>query len=409
VVKPDAISLKQARRIALTAQGLSGAQPEPKATRWATLGKVIDDLNLLQIDSVNVLSRSHYLPLFSRLGSYDRNILDRHTLHDRKRQCFEYWAHEASLLPHRFQPLLRWRMDDARNGKGIYKGLTRFASQQPQVIERTLEKVRAEGPLRPRDFGQPAVRSGEWWGWNDHKTALEYLFWTGDVTTARRDGFERVYDVPERVLPEAALNAPTPSRADAVRELARQSARALGIATETDIRDYFRLPVDDARRAVSELAEAGDIREVQVEGWSKPAFIWSDARPARRFDRATLLSPFDPLVWNRDRAHRLFGFHYRIEIYTPAPERQYGYYVLPVLLGEDLVGRFCMKADRQAGTLRINAAWHEDDVRPDTVAEAIAPTLADMAQWLGLERVQVADRGNLAKGLASSLTSFPRA
>jgi uncharacterized protein len=409
VVKPDAISLKQARRMALTAQGLSGAQPEPKATRWATLGKVIDDLNLLQIDSVNVLSRSHYLPLFSRLGSYDRNILDRHTLHDRKRQCFEYWAHEASLLPHRFQPLLRWRMDDARNGKGIYKGLTRFASQQPQVIERTLEKVRAEGPLRPRDFGQPAVRSGEWWGWNDHKTALEYLFWTGDVTTARRDGFERVYDVPERVLPEAALNAPTPSRADAVRELARQSARALGIATETDIRDYFRLPVDDARRAVIELAEAGDIREVQVEGWSKPAFIWSDARPARRFDRATLLSPFDPLVWNRDRAHRLFGFHYRIEIYTPAPERQYGYYVLPVLLGEDLVGRLCMKADRQAGTLRINAAWHEDDVRPDTVAEAIAPTLADMAQWLRLERVQVADRGNLAKGLASSLTSFPRA
>lgn len=402
MARSDAISLKQARRIALTAQGLSGSQPAPKATRWTTLSRAIDDLNLLQIDSVNVLSRSHYLPLFSRLGAYDRDVLDRHTLNDRKRKCFEYWAHEASFLPHRFQPLLRWRMDDARNGQGIYKGLTQFAKDRPQVIEQTLQRVRAEGPLRPRDFGQPAVRSGEWWGWNDNKTALEYLFWTGDVTTAKREGFERIYDVPERVLPGEALNAPTPSRADAMRELARQSARALGIATETDIRDYFRLPVACTRQAVQELAEQGEILEVPVEGWNKPAFVWKDARPARRFDRATVLSPFDPLVWNRDRAHRLFGFHYRIEIYTPAPKRQYGYYVLPVLVGEDLVGRLCMKADRQAGTLRINAAWHEDDVPAGNVAEAIAPTLAEMAQWLGLERVEVTERGNLAQALRSS-------
>lgn len=400
--KPDVISLKQARRIALTAQGLSGHQPEPKATRWTTLGKAIDDLNLLQIDSVNVLSRSHYLPLFSRLGSYDRDVLDRHTLADRKRKCFEYWAHEASFLPHRFQPLLRWRMDDARNGQGIYKGLTQFAKEKPQVLEQTLQKVRQEGPLRPRDFGQPAVRSGEWWGWNEHKTALEYLFWTGDVTTARRDGFERVYDVPERVLPDEALNAPTPDRTDAMRQLARQSARALGIATETDIRDYFRLPLKCARQAVQELVEAGDIAPVQVEDWTRPAFIWKDARPARKFARATVLSPFDPLVWNRDRAHRLFGFHYRIEIYTPAPKRQFGYYVLPILAGEDLVGRLCMKADRQASTLRINAAWHENDVAPGPVAEAISPTLEQMAGWLGLERVEVAPRGNLAKALRNS-------
>jgi uncharacterized protein YcaQ len=402
VPKPDAINLKQARRIALTAQGLSGNQPEPKATRWSTLGRTIDDLNLLQIDSVNVLSRSHYLPLFSRLGSYDRDVLDAHTLGDRKRKCFEYWAHEASFLPHRFQPLLRWRMDDARNGQGIYKGLTQFAKEKPQVLDRTLEKVRQEGPLRPRDFGQPAVRSGEWWGWNEHKTALEYLFWTGDVTTAKRDGFERVYDVPDRVLPQDALDAPTPDRADAMRELARQSARALGIATETDIRDYFRLPVQCARQAVQELAEEGDIAQVQVAGWSKPAYVWKDARPARKFDRATVLSPFDPLVWNRDRAHRLFGFHYRIEIYTPAPKRQFGYYVLPILVGEDLVGRLCMKADRQASILRINAAWHEDDMPPGPVAEAISPTLKQMAGWLGLERVEVSDRGNLAKALRTS-------
>ncbi len=396
------ISLKQARRIALTAQGLSGSQPPARATRWNALGKAIDDLNLLQIDSVNVLSRSHYLPLFSRLGAYDRSLLDRHTLAHSNRRCFEYWAHEASLLPPRFQPLLRWRMDDARNGQGIYKGLTQFASQNRQVLERTLEKITREGPLRPRDFGETAVRSGEWWGWNDTKTALEYLFWTGDVTTARRDGFERVYDVPDRVIPADILDTPTPPRAEAMRELARQSARALGIATETDIRDYFRLPLADARRAVQELAEQGDIREMQVEGWNKPAYLWRDARPARKFDRATVLSPFDPLVWNRDRAHRLFGFHYRIEIYTPAPRRQFGYYVLPVLVGEDLVGRLCMKADRQAGTLRINAAWHEDGVAPGEVAEAIAPTLAGMAQWLELERVEVAARGNLASALRTS-------
>lgn len=398
---PERIGLRQAQRIALTAQGLSGGQPQPKATRWATLGKAIDELNLLQIDSVNVLSRSHYLPLFSRIGPYDRDVLDRHTLARSRRQCFEYWAHEASFLPHRFQPLLRWRMQDARDGLGIYKGLTRFASEQPQVIEQTLERVRAEGPLRPRDFGQPAVRSGEWWGWNEHKTALEYLFWTGDVTTAHRDGFERVYDIPERVLPDAAFNASTPHRTDAMRELVRQSARALGIATETDIRDYFRLPVEDARQAVAELAEAGDLLPVEVEGWSKPAFVWKGAGAARKFARATVLSPFDPLVWNRDRAHRLFGFHYRIEIYTPAPKRQFGYYVLPILAGEDLVGRLCMKADRHNSVLRINAAWHEDDIPPGPVAEAIAPTLANMADWLGLERVEVTDRGNLAEALGA--------
>jgi uncharacterized protein YcaQ len=402
MARSDAISLKQARRIALTAQGLSGSQPMPRATRWTTLAREIDKLNLLQIDSVNVLSRSHYLPLFSRLGAYDREVLDRHTLNDRKRECFEYWAHEASLLPHRFQPLLRWRMEDARNGQGIYKGLTQFAKERPEVIATTLQRVREEGPLRPRDFGQPAVRSGEWWGWNDNKTALEYLFWTGDVTTSRRDGFERIYDVPERVLPDHAINTPTPARADAMRELARQSARALGIATKTDIRDYFRLPVEDARRAVEELAETGDIRQVQVEGWTRPAYLWKDARPARRFERAAVLSPFDPLVWNRDRAHRLFGFHYRIEIYTPAPKRQFGYYVLPVLVGEDLAGRLCMKADRQADTLRVNAAWREDDVQPGPVAEAVAPTLVEMAQWLGLNRVEVTQKGNLAKALRTT-------
>lgn len=402
--RTDGISLKQARRIALTAQGLAGSQPPQKATRWATLSKAIDKLNLLQIDSVNVLSRSHYLPLFSRLGAYDRDVLDRHTLASSKRQCFEYWAHEASLLPHQTQPFLRWRMEDARNGLGIYKGLIQFARNQPQVIEQTFQKLRAEGPLRPRDFGQPAVRSGEWWGWNEHKTALEYLFWTGQVTTARRDGFERVYDVPERVLPDAIINTPTPPRREAMRELARQSARALGIATETDIRDYFRLPVEDARSAVNELAEAGDICEMQVEGWSKPAYLWHEARPARKFDRATVLSPFDPLVWNRDRAHRLFGFHYRIEIYTPAHKRQFGYYVLPVLAGEDLAGRLCMKADRQAGILRINAAWYEDDAKPAEVAGAIAPTLTAMAGWLCLERVDVAKRGNLAKALNAAVS-----
>ena len=402
--RPHRISPKTARRLALTAQGLSGAPPEPgKATRWQALSKVIDRLNLLQIDSVNVLSRSHYLPLFSRLGGYDKTVLDRHTLAAKNRRCFEYWAHEASILPYRYQPLLRWRMDDARNGTGIYKGLVEFARDKPQVIADTLARVRAEGPLRPRDFGQPAVRSGEWWGWNDHKTALEYLFWTGDVTAASRDGFERLYDVPERVLPDDTHAAATPERADAVRDLARHSARALGVATETDIRDYFRLPVDDARQAVAELAENGELHRVEVKGWSKPGYIWHQAKSARSFGHTTLLSPFDPLVWNRERAERLFDFRYRIEIYTPAPKRRFGYYVLPVLVGEHLAGRLCMKADRQEGTLRINAAWHEADADPGATAEAIAPALHSMSRWLELERVEIAPRGNMATALRDAV------
>ena len=400
MARPQRISLKSARRLALTAQGFSGAQPAPgKATRWQALSKVIDNLNLLQIDSVNVLSRSHYLPLFSRLGSYDKTVLDRHTLAAKNRRCFEYWAHEASILPYRYQPLLRWRMDEARNGTGIYKGLVKFADEKSQIIEHTLEKVRAEGPLRPRDFGQPAVRSGEWWGWNDNKTALEYLFWTGDVTTASRDGFERLYDVPDRVLPDYTNTAPSADRADAIRVLARHSARALGISTETDIRDYFRLPVADTRQAVADLVENGELHMVEVHGWNKPGYIWHQAKSARSFERATVLSPFDPLVWNRDRAERLFDFRYRIEIYTPAPKRQFGYYVLPVLIGEQLSGRLCMKADRQAGVLRINAAWHEDGVVPGAAAQAIAPALHDMSRWLDLERVEIAGQGNMATAL----------
>jgi uncharacterized protein YcaQ len=403
MTRPDRISLKAARRLALTAQGFSGNQPDTRGnTRWQTLSKVIDNLNLLQIDSVNVLSRSHYLPLFSRLGAYDKAVLDKHTLAPKNRRCFEYWAHEASFLPFRYQPLLRWRMDDARDGKGIYGGLVKFAKEKPQVIEQTLEKVRKEGPLRPRDFGQPAVRSGEWWGWNEHKTALEYLFWTGDVTASCRDGFERLYDVPDRVLPDEYHARPAPQRTDAIRELARHSARALGIATETDIRDYFRLPVADARQAVAELVESGELHTVEVQGWTRPGYIWHEAKSARSFNRATLLSPFDPLVWNRDRAERLFDFRYRIEIYTPAPKRQFGYYVLPILVGEKLAGRLCMKADRQAGVLRVNAAWHEDDIDAGATAEAIAPALADMQQWIGLERVEVVKRGSMAAALAKS-------
>ncbi len=404
MARPQRINLKSARRLALTAQGFSGAAPEPgKATRWQALSKVIDRLNLLQIDSVNVLSRSHYLPLFSRLGSYDKSILDRHTLAAKNRRCFEYWAHEASILPYRYQPLLRWRMDDARNGTGIYKGLVEFARDKPQVIAETLARVRAEGPLRPRDFGQPAVRSGEWWGWNDHKTALEYLFWTGDVTTASRDGFERLYDVPERVLPADTHSVSTPDRADAIRDLARHSARALGISTETDIRDYFRLPVADARQAVADLVENGELHMVEVKGWNKPGYIWHQAKSARSFDHATVLSPFDPLVWNRDRAERLFDVRYRIEIYTPAPKREFGYYVLPVLIGEQLAGRLCMKADRQAGTLRINAAWHEDGVNPTTASQAIAPALHTMSRWLELERVEITGQGNMATALQGAV------
>lgn len=376
------LSASDARRIALAAQGFGPARP--KVINHGHLRRTIERLGLHQIDSVNVLARAHYLPAFSRLGSYDRSLLDRAAWGPNgERRLFEYWAHEASLLPLSIHPLLRWRMARADRGEAGYQGLRVFAGERRAEAMRVLDRIRAEGPLAASDFERS--RSG-WWEWSDSKRMLEWLFWAGHITTAtRRPSFERVYDLPERVIPSEILSLPTPEEAEALRRLVDISARALGVATVGELRDYFRLRPVDAKRAVAELVEAGTLVPVRVPGWP-PAYVHREARRPRRIVARALLAPFDPLVWERARTERLFGFRYRIEIYTPVVKRQHGYYVLPFLLDERLVGRVDLKADRKASTLRVHAVHLEPDTPPDAMQE-LSEELTELAAWLGLDRV----------------------
>ncbi|HMR30022.1 MAG TPA: winged helix-turn-helix domain-containing protein [Geminicoccaceae bacterium] len=400
----EALSLVQARRIALAAQGLAGPRPAAPPGS-AVLLRMIGRLGLLQLDSVSVLARAHYLPLFSRLGSYDRGWLDRAAAHDgrvlapRRRRLFEYWAHEASLLPVEAQPLLRWRMERAMRGEGTWSGLARWARDNPQTVERVFREVEERGRLGVSELAEAGRRSGSWWGWNDGKAALEWLFWTGRLTASGRRGFERIYDLPERVLPEAVRALPTPEPGEAHRRLLRIAADALGVATASDLRDYFRLPLATSQRALAEIVEAGELRPVRVEGWRQQAYLAPSARLPRRATARALLAPFDPLVWERDRTERLFGFRYRIEIYTPASKRQHGYYVLPFLMGERLAARVDLKSERSAGRLLVRAAHGEPSIDRSTTAEALALELGLMAGWLGLGRVEVETRGDLAPDL----------
>jgi len=384
----ERLSIGQARRIALAAQGFGVRYPA--AVSAGHLRRTADRLSLHQIDSVNVLSRAHYLPAFSRLGRYDRALLDDLAWGRRtKRKLFEYWAHEASLLPLDLHPLLRWRMADADQGLGGWSGLRAFAGERRNEAEAVLDRIRFEGPLGASDFDEDKSRSG-WWEWGDSKRKLEWLFWAGHITTAtRRNGFERVYDLTERVIPKDILDQPTPDRAAAHRALIARAAAAMGVGTETDLRDYFRTGVADSRTAIAELAEEGILRPVTVDGWRQPAWLHHQARRPRRIEARALLVPFDPLIWERDRTQRLFDFHYRIEIYTPAEKRRYGYYVLPFLLGDRLVARVDLKADRQARLLRVQSTHLEESAPPGT-HEQLAETLDEMAVWLGLERVHFA-------------------
>jgi uncharacterized protein YcaQ len=369
---------------------------------------VLDRIAILQLDSVNVLCRSHYLPLFSRLGPYPRELIDRmaaHTAGPVRRELFEYWAHEASLVPLDMHPLFRWRM--ARAHLDPWGGVRRVAEQNPHLLDEIRELVKRDGPIRANQTGHAPRerRPGDMWNWHVGKVLLEYLFFAGEVTAARRVNFERLYDIPERVLPAETLGTPTPAPEDAHRELIRRAARAYGVATEPDLRDYFRLSHAVSKRAVAELVEAGDLIPVEVEGWTAPGYLWHQARLPRRVSARALLSPFDPLVWFRERTERLFGFHYRIEIYTPQPKRIFGYYVLPFLLGDALVARVDLKSDRQAGALRVQSAWLEDGADADHVAGELAEELRITAEWLGLSRVQVVPRGTLASRLSVALNS----
>ena len=367
---------------------------------------IVQRLGLLQLDSVNVFVRAHYMPVFSRLGPYDRAVLDRlagHTSGRLNRRLVEYWAHEASLVPLTTHPLLRWRMEQLT---GAWGSMQRILTEQPQLVADTLRLVADAGPIRAGDteFARPDPQPGQMWNWHDGKIALEHLFYTGQVMAARRINFERLYDLPERVLPETIRSTPTPSREDAQRELVRISAAALGIATEPDLGDYFRLPRADSKLRVAELAASGELQPIEVRGWEAPAYLWHEAPRPRPIRTRALLSPFDPLIWFRSRAERLFGFRYRIEIYVPAAKRVHGYYVLPFLLDETLVARVDLKSDRQAGVLLVQGTFAQPGAEPERVAAELAAELAATATWLGLDGgVVVRRNGDLAPALAAAV------
>ncbi|EFC82498.1 winged helix-turn-helix domain-containing protein [Parafrankia sp. EUN1f] len=454
-VRPEQLSAAQARRLALAVQGFGRPRPVALPGRRHLRG-LLDRVGLLQIDSVNVLARSHYLPGWSRLGPYSRAALDDYV--HRERRAFEYWAHEASVVPVAWQPLLRWRAEAALAGEGMWRGVAAFGRERADYVAAALAEVTRRGPISAAELPGPGRGGGSWWGWTDGKRALEYLFWTGQVCAAgRRATFERVYDLPERVLPADVLAVPTPEPAQAHRALLLHAADRLGVATAGDLADYFRLPARLARPRLAELVEAGDLLPVRVEGWSSPAYLRPGLVIPRRVDAAALLSPFDSLIWERSRTRRLFGMDVKLEVYTPAPRRRYGYYVLPFLLGDRLVARVDLKADRAAGVLRVLAAWAHDpteptdpaepaepagpgeltepadpaelvggvaapasvpamaSARPSTaggqppaavvVAEALAIELLGMSAWLELGPVEVAPRGTLAGPLRRALAA----
>lgn len=379
------LSLAQARRIALAAQGLHQERIDTPSVRH--LRRALERSHLLQIDSVNVLVRAHYMPLFSRLGAYDRELLEKAAYHRKKREAFEYWGHEASLIRLDLHPLFRWRMARAARGEGIYGGLARFGQEKRAFIEEVRREIETRGPIGAGELSIGGKGQGSWWGWSDGKRALEWLFWAGEVTTATRRGFERIYDLPERVLPSEIMNAPTPSEEEAQRELLRLSIRALGIASERCLRDYFRLEPQDSKARILELVESGDLIPVTVEGWNGPVYLDPQAKLPRRVEARALVSPFDPIVWERTRTERLFDFRYRIEIYTPVEKREFGYYCLPFVLGDRIVARVDLKADRARGDLIVHSIHPEASASPDEIAPALGEELRLMAHWLGLDSI----------------------
>ena len=400
----EQITPKTARRIALSAQGF-GRTP-PAAPGRKHVRDVVRKLGVVQIDSVNVVTRTHYLPAFSRLGDYPREALEAEAWGVR-RGLFEYWGHEASLMPMELQPLLRWRMARAEAGE-MWTGLSRFGRERRDYIDGVLKEIERRGPVTGGDFNDAPRGAPGWWSWSDGKRALEWLFWAGMITTKTRRGFERVYDLTERALPARILDLPTPDEADAQRELIRLSAGAMGVATMADLRDYYRLPLAETKARIAELVEAGELTPVEVKGWRQTAYRAPDARTPRKVAGAALLSPFDNLIWARDRTERLFGVRVRLEIYTPAHKRAHGYYVLPFLENETITARVDLKSDRKAGVLLVQAAWREPDATAETPAR-LATELRRMSAWLGLGEVAVAGKGDLAGALKARLEQMVEA
>ena len=392
----DSLSAAQARRVALAAQGF-GKPRAPVGTRQLNL--FMHRIGALQLDSVNVFERSHYLPALARLGAYDKAALDRLAFGKRS-PYVEYWARQAALIPVESWPLWGWFMQRERSGVGRSKT---WGTSNPQMIDFLLRELAEKGAMPASAFEHEANRrNGPWWGWSDVKVGLEVLFMEGRVAVAGRTRFERVYDLPERRIPAQYLGRVIP-KAEAIRELVRFAVGAHGVGTLRDITDYFRLPYQaDVKVALTELIEAGDILPVSIEGWGQRAYLHRDARIPRRIESAALLTPFDPLVGERDRSLRMFGFHYRIEIYTPAPQRVYGYYSLPILIDEAIVGRIDLKSDRQNGVLRVQSAWREGSAA-DGLEPRIAQLLRETAAWQGVAGIEVVARGDLADALANEL------
>ncbi|HET6562794.1 MAG TPA: crosslink repair DNA glycosylase YcaQ family protein [Marmoricola sp.] len=394
----ESLSAVQARRVALAAQGF--LDPRHTTPTMRTLTRTLARTQVLQIDSVNVLQRAHYMPLLSRMGPYDVELLHRAS-ERRPRRLVEYWAHVAAFMPVELWPAMQHRMRHHRRAGHEWFGMR----HSPELVASLLAEVRERGGSTARDLdgGLPRVKDNWGWNWSETKKALEYLFSAGELAVARRNSaFERVYDLPERVLPPEVLAAPEPTEAEAHRELVRRAARAHGVATVRDLADYFRMRGQDAQVAVGSLVESGELVPVAVEGWGRPAYLHRDARLPRRVAARALLSPFDPLVWERERTERLFGFRYRIEIYVPAPRRVHGYYVLPVLLGDRLVARVDLKAERATGTLLVKGAYAEAGA-PQESAPELAAALGELAGWLGLGSVTAEPRGDLAPALAAEL------
>lgn len=382
-------TLKQARRLALAAQGFDG-RPTSASVQPARLNRLIERLGVLQIDSVNALVRSHYLPLFSRLGHYPPDLLDQAAWSQgRRRTLFEYWGHEASLLPLAMYPLMRWRMERASRGEGIYRQLAQFGQERQDVIRRVLASVREQGAVGAGSLSTRQEKAGPWWDWSAEKHALEWLFAAGEVTVAGRRGFERLYDLPERVFPSSVLQQSLPDEPQAQRALLLHAAQALGVGTEKDLRDYFRLDPADSRGRLAELEEAGELVRCQVQGWKQPAWCRPTAKIPRKVAASALLSPFDSLVWERSRTERLFDFRYRLEIYTPAHKRVYGYYVLPFLHNERIAARVDLRAERALGRLAVHAVHEEARGLDEEGMQALALNLRRLADWLGLARVQL--------------------
>ena len=390
------LSRDQAGRIALAAQGFGDGRPQGRVD-VRHFRRVLRRVGALQLDSVNVLARSHYLPLFSRLGPYDRRALDRWT--SASGELFEYWGHEASLLPVETYPLFRFRMDSMRP-RGRVRALL---EERPDYVESVYEQVAVRGPLEGADLVDPGERSGPWWGHPPGKSALEWLFASGRVTAFRNRTFGRRYDLPERVIMESWFAAEAPDADGAYRALLLRAARHHGIGTAVDLADYYRLHVPTARPVLADLAASGRLIEVEVDGWRGPVYMDPDAVLPRRASGTALLSPFDSLVWARDRVERLFGFHYRIEIYVPRPQRHFGYYVLPFLLDGDLAARVDLKADRKHKVLLVRSAHLEDGRDEVRVARALGEELRHLAGWLGLTTIDVEPMGRLARPLAAAL------